>query len=43
VVVLTSIGARSGQRRETPLAYFTDGDDVILTTAAPATLAGTTI
>lgn len=30
VVVLTSIGARSGKRRETPLAYFTDGDDVIL-------------
>lgn len=29
-VVLTSTGARSGQRRETPLAYFTDGDDVIL-------------
>ena len=33
VVVLTSIGARSGQRRETPLAYFTDGDGVILTAA----------
>jgi deazaflavin-dependent oxidoreductase (nitroreductase family) len=31
VVVLTSTGARSGQRRETPLIYFTDGDDVILT------------
>jgi deazaflavin-dependent oxidoreductase (nitroreductase family) len=31
VVVLTTTGARSGQRRETPLAYFTDGDDVILT------------
>jgi deazaflavin-dependent oxidoreductase (nitroreductase family) len=30
VVVLTSIGARSGMHRETPLAYFTDGDDVIL-------------
>jgi deazaflavin-dependent oxidoreductase (nitroreductase family) len=30
VVVLTSIGARSGKRWETPLAYFTDGDDVIL-------------
>jgi deazaflavin-dependent oxidoreductase (nitroreductase family) len=30
VVVLTSIGARSGQRRDIPLAYFTDGDDVIL-------------
>jgi deazaflavin-dependent oxidoreductase (nitroreductase family) len=31
MVVLTSTGARSGQRRETPLAYFTDGDAVILT------------
>jgi deazaflavin-dependent oxidoreductase (nitroreductase family) len=30
VVVLSSIGARSGERRENPLAYFTDGDDVIL-------------
>lgn len=30
LVVLTSSGARSGQRRETPLGYFTDGDDVIL-------------
>ena len=30
IVVLTSIGARSGKRRETPLAYFTDGDDVVL-------------
>jgi deazaflavin-dependent oxidoreductase (nitroreductase family) len=30
VVVLTSIGARSGERREVPLAYFTDGDDVVL-------------
>jgi deazaflavin-dependent oxidoreductase (nitroreductase family) len=30
VVVLTTTGARSGQRRETPLVYFTDGDDVIL-------------
>jgi deazaflavin-dependent oxidoreductase (nitroreductase family) len=30
VVVLSSVGARSGQRREIPLAYFTDGDDVIL-------------
>jgi deazaflavin-dependent oxidoreductase (nitroreductase family) len=33
VVVLTSTGARSGQRRATPLSYFTDGDDVILTAA----------
>jgi deazaflavin-dependent oxidoreductase (nitroreductase family) len=31
VVVLASTGARSGKRRETPLLYFTDGDDVILT------------
>ena len=30
VLVLTSTGARSGQQRETPLVYFTDGDDVIL-------------
>jgi deazaflavin-dependent oxidoreductase (nitroreductase family) len=30
IVVLTSIGARSGERRETPLAYFTTGNDVIL-------------
>jgi deazaflavin-dependent oxidoreductase (nitroreductase family) len=30
MVVLTSIGARSGERREIPLLYFTDGDDVIL-------------
>jgi deazaflavin-dependent oxidoreductase (nitroreductase family) len=30
VAVLTSLGARSGLRRETPLQYFTDGDDVIL-------------
>ena len=28
--VLTSTGARSGQRRETPVSYFTAGDDVIL-------------
>ncbi len=30
VVILTTTGARSGQRRDTPLAYFTDGDDVVL-------------
>jgi deazaflavin-dependent oxidoreductase (nitroreductase family) len=30
VVVLTSTGARSGRRRETPVSYFTDGDGVIL-------------
>jgi deazaflavin-dependent oxidoreductase (nitroreductase family) len=29
-VLLTHIGARSGKRRQTPLGYFTDGDDVIL-------------
>lgn len=30
VLVLTTTGARSGKRRETPLVYFTDGDDVVL-------------
>ena len=30
IVMLTSTGARSGQPRETPLGYFTDGDDVVL-------------
>lgn len=30
VLVLTSTGARSGKQYETPLAYFTDGDDVVL-------------
>lgn len=30
IVVLVSTGAKSGQRRESPLIYFTDGDDVIL-------------
>lgn len=29
-VVLTHTGAKSGKRRSTPLAYFTDGDDLIL-------------
>lgn len=29
-VVLTHTGARSGKRRQTPLAYFTVGDDVVL-------------
>ena len=29
-VLLTHTGARSGRKRTTPLAYFTDGDDVIL-------------
>lgn len=30
IVVLTSVGARSGERRDIPLAYFTDGEDVVL-------------
>jgi deazaflavin-dependent oxidoreductase (nitroreductase family) len=30
MAVLTSVGARSGEHREVPLAYFTDGDDVVL-------------
>ncbi len=30
VLVLTSTGAKTGERREVPLAYFTDGDDVVL-------------
>ncbi len=30
MVVLTSVGARSREHREVPLAYFTDGGDVIL-------------
>jgi F420H(2)-dependent quinone reductase len=29
-VIVTSTGAKSGKQRKTPLAYFTDGDDVIL-------------
>ena len=29
-VVLTHRGARSGRERKTPLAYFTQGDDVVL-------------
>ncbi len=29
-VLLTHMGARSGEERATPLTYFTDGDDVIL-------------
>jgi deazaflavin-dependent oxidoreductase (nitroreductase family) len=29
-VLLTHTGARSGTKRTTPLAYFTDGDNVIL-------------
>jgi deazaflavin-dependent oxidoreductase (nitroreductase family) len=29
-VLLTHVGAKSGRRRTTPLAYFTDGDAVVL-------------
>jgi deazaflavin-dependent oxidoreductase (nitroreductase family) len=29
-VLLTQTGAKSGKKRSTPLAYFTNGDDVIL-------------
>lgn len=29
-VLLTHTGAKSGRTRSTPLAYFTDGDDVVL-------------
>jgi F420H(2)-dependent quinone reductase len=29
-VLLTHTGAKSGKKRSTPLAYFTDGDDVVL-------------
>jgi deazaflavin-dependent oxidoreductase (nitroreductase family) len=29
-VLLTHTGAKSGKKRTTPLAYFSDGDDVIL-------------
>ena len=29
-VLVTHTGAKSGKQRTTPLAYFTDGDDVIL-------------
>jgi deazaflavin-dependent oxidoreductase (nitroreductase family) len=30
VVVLSTVGAKTGETREVPLAYFTDGDDVVL-------------
>jgi deazaflavin-dependent oxidoreductase (nitroreductase family) len=33
-VLLTHTGAKSGKKRTTPLAYFTDGDDVILIASA---------
>ena len=29
-VLLTHTGAKSGKKRTTPLAYFTDGDDVVI-------------
>lgn len=29
-VLLTHTGAKSGKKRRTPLAYFTEGDDVVL-------------
>jgi F420H(2)-dependent quinone reductase len=29
-VLVTHTGAKSGRKRTTPLAYFTDGDDVVL-------------
>ncbi len=32
--LLTHTGARSGTKRTTPLAYFTDGDDVVLIASA---------
>jgi deazaflavin-dependent oxidoreductase (nitroreductase family) len=30
VLILTTTGAKSGQRRETPLAYSTKGDDIVI-------------
>jgi len=33
-VLLTHTGAKSGKKRSTPLAYFTDGDDVVLIASA---------
>jgi deazaflavin-dependent oxidoreductase (nitroreductase family) len=33
-VLLTHTGAKSGKRRTTPLAYFTDGDDAVLIASA---------
>ena len=30
VLVLTTTGAKSGQRRETPLVYTRDGDDIVI-------------
>jgi deazaflavin-dependent oxidoreductase (nitroreductase family) len=33
-LLLTHTGAKSGKKRTTPLAYFTDGDDVVLIASA---------
>jgi deazaflavin-dependent oxidoreductase (nitroreductase family) len=30
VLVLTTIGAKSGEKRETPVAYSRDGDDIVI-------------
>jgi deazaflavin-dependent oxidoreductase (nitroreductase family) len=30
ILFLTHTGARSGQKRETPLVYFSDGDDLVI-------------
>ena len=30
VLVLTTTGAKSGERRETPLVYSSDGDDIVI-------------
>lgn len=30
VLILTTAGAKSGERRETPLAYTRDGDDIVI-------------
>ena len=30
IVVLRTVGSRSGAQRDVPLGYFTDGDDVVL-------------
>ena len=30
VLILTTTGAKSGERRETPLAYTHDGDDIVI-------------
>ncbi|HLQ61981.1 MAG TPA: nitroreductase/quinone reductase family protein, partial [Candidatus Acidoferrales bacterium] len=30
VLILTTLGARTGEKRETPLAYTRDGDDYVI-------------